>query len=829
MTHRWYSADDQQSYGGYSERQPPHPQAPRLRPEDFMALPPTPDGSNPPSFEHYGSAMPPPSNLARNVPQAMVRNASSASWQEHPRNANREVSGRANSNSRGSARSLGYDEGQLYNRGTLGSTQSPRRGSSVNDCLDGRVHTSRYGGTGSELRAEQSLKPSIAPPGLTTSSSLNIGQQQLYQNTSSHQRNLRDEKRQHQHQRDNQQQRGQPQPLLPPFAQSHPHVPHPSGVPHLKAEAHIRPGQVKADDRASAKPLDLTSLWANEHGDINTFRNGYDNANIDKDRSPDVYGGSNLSCLLMDHSSEVDARAADLQELAAVDRKLEQLMTAANDATVAGSGDNRISNHPTGDGDRSYSGNRDKGSSTDINSWRTAAEVASLIDALRCGQNIMDVNNDSAYNDRRFSPNAANGGGPQHGNYRLDSSCSIEAVGGDGEDGSHYGYYTQNTSTHNISSSEGNVDGGDSGGSDSDGSNYHHTSNVGPTIVGRNPAVEAGTRRLGALLREARREALAVGLLVRQAAQVEAQQTLSQLVSATRTAGPLAVVALLRAYPGSEAVQEAGWRAAGDLAAGTAPYNPPRTPSSSSSSTHHLPNESSEPALPPLPPNVVIGLQGAPPSGMLATSEAAAGATSRGATGTVGSVSIASSKDSARGDHQSSCNLKSSRGSGSSSNNNSSGSSSSEGSTGNQLGALAAPARAAAAALGDAGACDLVVSTMQRHAGHAAIQAQCCRLLYLLAWGLPQNHARLGACGACAALVQCLRNFAESRDVMGFGALAVAHLAWHPAARDTLLGMGCCATLETAALAHGDDPEGLAQVIAKAQGELVENERCAVM
>jgi len=41
--------------------------------------------------------------------------------------------------------------------------------------------------------------------------------------------------------------------------------------------------------------------------------------------------------------------------------------------------------------------------------------------------------------------------------------------------------------------------------------------------------------------------------------------------------------------------------------------------------------------------------------------------------------------------------------------------------------------------------------------------------------------------------------------------------------------MGCCATLETAALAHGDDPEGLAQVIAKAQGELVENERCAVM
>jgi len=64
---------------------------------------------------------------------------------------------------------------------------------------------------------------------------------------------------------------------------------------------------------------------------------------------------------------------------------------------------------------------------------------------------------------------------------------------------------------------------------------------------------------------------------------------------------------------------------------------------------------------------------------------------------------------------------------------------------------------------------------------------------------------------------------------MGFGALAVAHLAWHPAARDTLLGMGCCATLETAALAHGDDPEGLAQVIAKAQGELVENERCAVM
>jgi len=50
-----------------------------------------------------------------------------------------------------------------------------------------------------------------------------------------------------------------------------------------------------------------------------------------------------------------------------------------------------------------------------------------------------------------------------------------------------------------------------------------------------------------------------------------------------------------------------------------------------------------------------------------------------------------------------------------------------------------------------------------------------------------------------------------------------------PAARDTLRGMGCSATLETAALAHSDDPEGLAQVIAKAQGELVENERCAVM
>ena len=332
--------------------------------------------------------------------------------------------------------------------------------------------------------------------------------------------------------------------------------------------------------------------------------------------------------------------------------------------------------------------------------------------------------------------------------------------------------------------------------------------------------MEAGTRRLGALLREARREALAVGLLVRQAAQQEAQQTLSQLVSAAKAAGPRAVLALLRAYPASEAVQEAGWRAAGDLAAGTAPYNP--LPASSLS-VNHLSNEPGEPDLPPLPPNVVIGLQGAPPSDMLANTGTSSG-TTRATTGTAGNVSAASSKDGVCAD-QSGSKPTSSRASSSSSNS----SRGNEGSTSSHLGALAAPARAAAAALGDGGACELVVSTMQRHAGHAAIQAQCCRLLYLLAWDWPPNHARLGACGACAALVQCLRNFAESRDVMGFGALAVAHLAWHPAARDTLRGMGCSATLETAALAHSDDPEGLAQVIAKAQGELVENERCAVM
>ena len=149
---------------------------------------------------------------------------------------------------------------------------------------------------------------------------------------------------------------------------------------------------------------------------------------------------------------------------------------------------------------------------------------------------------------------------------------------------------------------------------------------------------------------------------------------------------------------------------------------------------------------------------------------------------------------------------------------------------GGSFGALGASARAAALALGDGGACELVVETMQRHANHPAVQAQCCRLLYLLAWDLPPNHARLGACGACEALVQCLRNFAESRDVMGFGCLAVAHLAWHPAARDRLLGMGCGATLETAALAYGSDPEGLAQVIAKAQGELADGAgRCAFM
>jgi len=80
---------------------------------------------------------------------------------------------------------------------------------------------------------------------------------------------------------------------------------------------------------------------------------------------------------------------------------------------------------------------------------------------------------------------------------------------------------------------------------------------------------------------------------------------------------------------------------------------------------------------------------------------------------------------------------------------------------------------------------------------------------------------------------QTLRNYAESRDVQGYGCLAVAHLAWHPANRDRLLGMGCAATLETAALAFADE-EGrkgpLAEVIKKAQGELIsEDPYCAVM
>jgi len=137
---------------------------------------------------------------------------------------------------------------------------------------------------------------------------------------------------------------------------------------------------------------------------------------------------------------------------------------------------------------------------------------------------------------------------------------------------------------------------------------------------------------------------------------------------------------------------------------------------------------------------------------------------------------------------------------------------------------------AAAAAFGRYGACELVVSTMQRHARNLDIQCWCCRAVYLIAGDDMDNHARLGCAGVCEAVVQLLRNHSLSKDVQGYGCLAIAYLAWTTENRQKLIRIGAGSVLEAAALQFAGDEEGLLPVIQKAKVQLAEGKSfCRVM
>ena len=92
--------------------------------------------------------------------------------------------------------------------------------------------------------------------------------------------------------------------------------------------------------------------------------------------------------------------------------------------------------------------------------------------------------------------------------------------------------------------------------------------------------------------------------------------------------------------------------------------------------------------------------------------------------------------------------------------------------------------------LGEAGACEAVLSCLTRHKDIAAVAEMGCKAVVNLSYNHPANRTKLGEAGACKAVVSCLMRHKDFAAVAHWGCRAVCNLSLNPANQTKLIGLG---------------------------------------
>jgi hypothetical protein len=104
--------------------------------------------------------------------------------------------------------------------------------------------------------------------------------------------------------------------------------------------------------------------------------------------------------------------------------------------------------------------------------------------------------------------------------------------------------------------------------------------------------------------------------------------------------------------------------------------------------------------------------------------------------------------------------------------------------------------------LGACGACEAVVAAVTMHMSDKDVARQGCRAIVNLSYNNADNAARLGACGACEAVVSAVTMHMSDKDVADQGCGVILNLSCNPSNKAKLVSLNVVKILKSVMRTH---------------------------